>query len=518
MAIASYKPDTASPVRVDLPRVEKDYNSIIIDNKQTPLNTLLTYIQGSHWTVDYYHQITSLDTDVRTSDPTQSSIYQQYNKITGFDLLVDSALSSSQNTDNTLMSVKGSSKVYPVIVPNVGDIFKATLLNGMIGIFTITEVERLSFNKDSVYLIDYNLYKYVNDPNDQDLKTIESKVIRTYAFSKDRLINGSMPLLNTDEYTKEKSLKEYGSEIIQYLFRSFFNRDLMTIVIPGQDVFVYDPMLLSFLRKLINNDQAPEIKITQFLNTEGDPYLDQPTVLDAILNQDISMLDYVNKEMKLVDPRYFSLNAYLNSIYYTGVQYIVYPLDITLTPNWPKTNGPEIIDPLSTIIASNGYVPGTGIEPTYTNYDGCQNLLDTNKNICGVDVNGNPLPNVVYGPKAECCGDIVTILSKLIPTTGMHQRLYNPVLDVYDDGVHKTPYTYDVLYDGYYVLSNNFYSQTDNQSVLESLVTQLIKGEAINIDALYAVCKTYTKWNRLEQYYYIPLLYALIITAIGGLY
>lgn len=518
MAIAAYKPDTESPVVTNLPRVENNYDSIIVDNSETPIRSLLTYIQGSHWTVDYYNQITSRDTDIRTSDPGQSSIYQQYRKIEKLDLLVETPISSSQNTDNTLMSVKGSSKVYPVIVPNVGDIFKATLIDGMVGIFTITEVERLSFNKDAVYMIDYNLTKYVKDPNDVDLKTIEDKVIRTYVYSKDRLINGQMPLLNQDQYNKEKSLQVYGSEIIRYLFKNFFNRDLMTLVIPGQSLYVYDPIVLSFLRKIINNDQAPEIRQTQFLNTENDPYLAQPTLFDAILNRDINMLSYVNKEMKLVDPRYFSLNAYLNSIYYTGVQYIVYPLDITLTPNWPKTNGPEIIDPLSTIIASNGYVPGTGISPSYTDYNDCKNLLDSDKNICGVDVNGNPLPNVVYGPKAECCGDIVTILSKLIPTTGMHQRLYNPILDVYNDGVHNTPYTYDVLYDGYYVLSNNFYSQNGNQSVLESLVSQMIKGEVIDINALYSLCKTYTKWNRLEQFYYIPVLYALIITAIGNLY
>lgn len=73
-----------------------------------------------------------------------------------------------------------------------------------------------------------------------------------------------------------------------------------------------------------------------------------------------------------------------------------------------------------------------------------------------------------------------------------------------------------VTVDGYYVLSEAFY-QIDyaNMSLLEVLMTQYLDNQAIGFNALFTLCKGSTYWNRLEQFYYMPLLLLLLNKSIG---
>ena len=72
------------------------------------------------------------------------------------------------------------------------------------------------------------------------------------------------------------------------------------------------------------------------------------------------------------------------------------------------------------------------------------------------------------------------------------------------------PLIKNVLVDGFYVLSQNFYEDTAGQSVLEFLTRNYMNNKAIDPKVLLAVAKSYTNWGGLERFYYLPIILVLI--------
>jgi hypothetical protein len=95
-----------------------------------------------------------------------------------------------------------------------------------------------------------------------------------------------------------------------------------------------------------------------------------------------------------------------------------------------------------------------------------------------------------------------------------------PHLDL-DSGKEPRPdessYIKRVIVDGFYVLSKDFYEDTDDQSMLEVLVGQTLRGEAINLSDLADLADYATKFDNLERFYYTPIILALIKMAPGVL-
>ena len=84
-------------------------------------------------------------------------------------------------------------------------------------------------------------------------------------------------------------------------------------------------------------------------------------------------------------------------------------------------------------------------------------------------------------------------------------------LDTFNDKNYEMqPIIHPVLIDDYYVLSENFYHHKQNLSQLEVLVKQAINKEPLNKNLLTHVCIHAKYFNRLEQFYYYPLLLLLI--------
>jgi hypothetical protein len=71
----------------------------------------------------------------------------------------------------------------------------------------------------------------------------------------------------------------------------------------------------------------------------------------------------------------------------------------------------------------------------------------------------------------------------------------------------------NMLVDDRYVLSDNFYQNTQTQSLIEILTKDYLKKQHLDPKKLIAVVEKYRSWNRLEQFYYGPILITLIKTA-----
>lgn len=445
MAIAGRKPLAEVPTQPNTPKVQPDnYKSIIYDDDNTPITSLIAYVEGAPWTVEYYQQVLSKDNDLREVDPGQPNVYQQYNKIKQFEIRVNSALSTNYDSNTGITGAPGNGIIYPFLIPNINDYFVTDAGDTAKAIFRITNVERKTFNRDSAFSIEYELVNYVHQAQDI-YQSLVDKTIREFTFSKDRLIENLQPILKDEDYQKISSLKQTYAELVTYYFKTFFNRKFMTLVVPGQDNGIYDPYMVNVLIQIVNTNEVNEVRFVKRIPTDFDPFMKQPQFWDLMERRDYQSLTMCNQKMGLVSKYLFNKNAWLQGVFFSNIEYLVYP-------DTPDT---------STLISEN---------PDYK-------LLSTQELVETTSVNGSIL-------------DLITMTYPLNNTT--------------------VPLFHSVLKDEFYVLSQAFYEDTTDKSLLEVLVKDYLKMQAIDLDKLYRLTEAYRKLGRLEQFYYGPILMILI--------
>lgn len=447
MAIAGRKPTAEVAVKPSLPQIEPTgYRSTTMDNNDIPLLSLLAYIDGSPWSVTYYAQVVSKDNDLREIDPGQSAVYQQYQKTNNMELRVTQALSSSYDSERGISSVNGSATIYPFMVPNVSDYFTAETADTERAIYRITQVERKTFNRHSAFAVEYELVGYVSQLA-QLHGSLESKSVRTYFFSKDRLLEGLMPVVKTEEYEKITDLSAQYRELVKAYFQAFFDKRYGTLIIPGQDHAVYDHFLVEFLMHLVETGDAEQIREMRRHTPDNDRFIEQTQFWEILLCRDYRALDDCNTKMVLVHKHAFHNNPFIRGIYYSGIGYLVYPMQ-------PDTSG----------------LVG----------DACYHV-----------------------PPAS--------LEVLQLTTGTHGRAFSEADNQYQLANKTIQLVKDLDPRGCYVLSESFYQQgREDLSTLEILTRDYLKMQTIDLDMLSALVSSCKKWSRLQQFYYWPILMLLI--------
>lgn len=445
MAIAGRKPLSEVPTQPNTPEVQpKNYKSIIYDDDNVPITSLIAYVEGAPWTVDYYQQVLSKDNDLREVDIAQPAVYQQYHEIKQFEIRVNNALSTNYDSNTGITGAPGNGIIYPFLIPNINDYFVTDAGDTDKAIFRIINVERKTFNRDSAFSIEYELVNYVQQAQDM-YQALLDRSIRHFTFSKERLIENLQPILKDEDYQQISSLKQTYRDLVTYYFKTFFNRKFMTLVIPGQEEGIYDPYLVNLLIQVVNTTDAHEVRFIKRIPTDFDPFMSQTQFWDLIQNKDYAGLSMCNQKMGLVSKYLFNKNAWLQGVFFSNIEYLVYP------------DNPDT----STLVSENPDVK----------------LLAAQELIEAKAVNGSIM-------------DLITL--------------------TYPQNNVNIPYYHPVLKDDFYVLSQAFYEDTADKSVLEILVKDYLKMQTIDLDKLYRLTEAFRKLGRLEQFYYGPILMVLI--------
>jgi hypothetical protein len=178
-----------------------------------------------------------------------------------------------------------------------------------------------------------------------------------------------------------------------------------------------------------------------------DNVMEAVTIWDVIRERDLSLLKFSCRKAGLMSTRTFDRQPVRDGIHYSGIQYVVYPVD-------PESNVDD-------------------------------DLFKRHKQMSGVS---------------------------LVDTPSRVRKLSDLIADKEFDGLTlpDCPPIHKVLVDDYYVLSQNFYDNTDKQSLLERCVRDYLEGKAPNPRALLGLCNTYHAWGSLERFYFVPLVLLLI--------
>ena len=455
MSIAKYKPTASVETKPNLPIVQpKDYKGVIVSDDKTPVLALMAFMEGAPWSIDYYSLIGSEHNDLRDIDPVAPDIYQTYQKIINFELRVSQALQNSYDSATGISTVTGSGLMVNVIVPNKGDLFTSDSGESRLGLYTVTSVERKTFNTNSVFSIEYSLIGFVDSPTVSTRVTdLEAKTARTYTFSKDRLIENLPPLVNTTDDNKVLNLKNVYQSIVTYFFKTFYNKRFHTLVLPGQEAMITDLLLTDFVLSLVNTMDAVEIQNIRRLPMENEEYLSRASIWTCLLNKDRSGLKEIWKKSGLISKHSFLSTPYGRAMGFTNIDYIVYPKDIE-----------------ESLLSSKDKLPKT------------------------------------------------ILVSDIVQTNNFEGTAADLLSLVYTSATGTKPLYHRITEDDYYVFSSQFYNNTINQSVIEILVKNYLDKETIDIDMLYALVNDYDRWSRLEQFYYGPVLILLIKEADRSVY
>jgi hypothetical protein len=328
MPIATFDPIPDEQTDIDLPRVEPAvYKSIINDDRYQPLQGLISYVEGAPWSVNYYNQILTQHTDLRELDVNQAAIYQQYSKIINLEIRVTDQLTESQDQISGLITVQGSGIIYPFLTPNANDYFVASVGDGKDGLFRITQVDRKSHHKNSVFSAEYVLIAFLGD-NDPRYLNLEQKTTNSVYFNKDRLIEGLQPTLVTSEHNTALFLKDFFHQCCEFYFSNFVSKDYGTIIIPKQIKTIYDPFLVNFLLKITETSDAKEIATISQLNMEQLKRLTEPQLWSLLLNSNnlsATLLSGCNSSMGILQNSFFSTNPVMSSFRFSRFYGMVYP-------------------------------------------------------------------------------------------------------------------------------------------------------------------------------------------------
>lgn len=442
-----------APVKQDPITIQPlEYKGVTVDTTMMERDILTTYISGQAWDVDYYSQIKGSSDAIQNFQIDLPAAYQQYRLIRGLELKVDDPLSENQDSQTKDMTISGSAKVYGVFVPNTGDVFIADIGDGREGLITVTSSKRLSHYESTPYAIEYVVTQLMT----KDIRdALDTKVQETLFFNKDFLVQGLEPLLHGEDVDIVSKLTSHYNRLLALYFNDFYSRTLKSLLVPNQPEITYDPFLVKFIKTILSTDEHPAIRNMVEFNVSEDQSSYEYTLWNCLATLDYSLLPMCVHEAGIMDINNFYSMPLFNSIYYSGVQQVVYP-------DMAETN------------VDAGYVANSA----------------------------KALSKIRRG-RAR-----FREMNRLVANS----LSMDPTYEIYEALDHKSPAIRRVTHDDYYVLSKDFYLNDGTQilSKLEVLTLAALKGEAIDIRMLEKLCEGSKYWDNVERFYYFPILFVLL--------
>jgi len=438
-------PNTTTPETIQEPN-KSIFTSLVSEAK---VNSLLKYVEGYSWTVNYYGQLLNSNNTLENFDPTTPNLTQPYYKVNKLIMQVSSPLSSSYDQNTGITLITGSAIVPYKITPNVGDVFIAQVDSGEDAIFHITSVSRKTHRKDTLYEISYTLYAY-KSTNPDFIEALESRINEVYYFNNDSNFFNRDVLIKPSVQEARDRVKIFLNESKKYYFSTFTQLETGSLLIPGIDNILYDPVLVKFIMKTVEYDYL--LNVPFFQHTYLSKEIDQPSIFDALLNQSQVYLKNINKTFNFISSNAIENRARIGTVYHAGIDYILHP-----------TNPNTSYDVLgSSIFDQSEYLSSM---KTVKNYNTSTPLV------------------------------LETINNNQIYTKPILHDLF--IEDYYI--VSKNFYEY---------LDDN--TKYPSISYIEFLISKFIKKEAIAVEDLAVTVERYMDWSLLHQLYLLPVCWLLI--------
>lgn len=447
MPIVEYRPGTKQPVEPSLPRVQPEaYQGIVVDDKYESLDSLTAYAEGYPLTVNYYGQLLGENNDPREVDPAQAAVYQQYVKINRLDIRVDQPLDMSYDDNSGLSLITGSANIFPDIIPNTYDYFTARTTRGKTSLFRITNVKRQSMQRRTLHHVEYNMVGYIDTPG--NAKTSYENL--ETKINKQYYYHAERLIEGA-----QPLLKTDDHENIEQLYKDY-------------------QKIVSYYFSTFFNLGSQTLLIPGQPTTVYDRF-----IVDFLLKitsiQDYQSIDKI-KQIGTDRDRFMEQPQLWKAMIERNPLYIA--------------QGNKIMTLVSRAnFIANAYFGNAGLY-----------LIDNYV----YPITGDTSADTAYLPEIKV-GE-----NDLVDTIPEGGTFYSNGNNLYSTATGDVPIYKAVLVDTYYVLSEAFYESQDNWSLLEKVTWDYLNGNMIQLSELVVLTNAFYYLNRLEQFYYGPLLMLLI--------
>lgn len=458
--------DEIKPAKTQI--ADPSYINSVVDTRVTPVESILAYISGSNWGVNYYSQMLGSSEETKAFDPNQLAVYQNYHKINQLILKLQGSLTVDDDAStNGRISMTGTAVITPMpnLIPNVGDVIVGDIGQGKAGQFSVVTIRKLTHLKATAYELHIRLDREVS----QSLQTkLDSYVSKESYYQRDYLITGQDALLTSEQYHSVHKLSRYQSSITNFYLQKFMSVEAKSLVIPNQKTLVYDPYLVSAVLKIFDPEMVPKItKMVQY-NVEDHHLSEQMNIFDVAMNREIQFLPLVFSQFVQLDVELLAPSVFQSSVRYSAIKQVIIPRlsevdvdnDQTLQ-NWVLSYSPSLT-------LTNGYQGGLISQVS----------CPADPNI-PCEVTDTPTQNTTNTIKYNTPGDIGVD----IPTITNQSYIFSQAF-----------YNHDLV----------------TCTIFERLVLKMMGGEVINATELYPFCDRFYSWGRLEQFYLGPFLVMLI--------
>lgn len=432
------------------------------DTRDLPISSLLTEIDGYPWAVDYYQAILGGDDPVDSFNFSRNEVFKQYHRISSYELRVQSPVSYSFEKDRQTHKLDGDGVIIPgTIMPSLADFFIADVGNGRKGIFMMTEVTPLSIMMERAYSVSYRLAYMLDAPKQ---RAITDSVVKESYFNKDFMRYNTSPIVSEGTRDVSKVLKGIYNTLLNTFTSNFINRDTRYLQIPDQQRNAVDFFVTNFIASTIDTSSNKDLSRC---NWPTFPFtLDQNkfSIWDLILKNKPMTEGWLSNQLLhkvgLCNTINFKVEPWFTSIYYSNIVLLLYP----------KIEGSKYFN----------------------------NMLELKGDVY---VTPTPEPTEPVIPEEPVDPDNLPNLD-----------------DINAEDIAPSPKFHGVLEDDYYVLSEAFYlNRPEDQSLLEQMVSNMLKGTVVSIPIVIDLAETLQGLPNLERFYYTPILLSLIRYVTKGL-
>lgn len=479
--IIAHNPISTPEPTIDLVAPTATYTTPVVDLRWKPLDSLITHVNGSSWVVDYFCQVITKDSDLSGLQATASGVYQQYTRIASLELKVSSPLSTSQDETSVSMSATGSSVVFPVVIPNVGDMFLAEVSPGQLALFQVTRTSKKSLFSQSCYEIEYSLDS--TDPIKID--DLASKVVESYYYHATYINHGRNPLVVEKQAQGIVGLHRLYGELIQRYLSCFFSQEYQTLMVPEQGAQMVDTFLTKYFLKVVETGDDSRIPRMLRQNVQSLREHNEVTIFDAIHEQSLFKFNHLSSQFTLLTKHSFDKRPRLAGFRWSAIEYAV----------WPTSHHYNVDEPVM------GALP----EPS--------RWLRA------------PSSEDIRASWARHSKDLYPAEPPVLDVPEPQDDEYSSLYDMYawDEpksldryasiyGItlfgSKKKYTFcvnPVSLERHYIFQEDFYKAKPS-CIFECLLLDHVKGKPIDADVLYDLGFLSTRWSRLDQFYYTPML------------
>lgn len=316
----STNPQNVDPIVENAPiAVTRPDRNALVDSNYVPAQNLVSHIEGAPWSCNYYKQVLGLDNTAKPLQVGTAAPHQQYDLYRNYTLRVNSALTMSQDPETKEFSAMGEASMFYGLIPNIGDMFIADAGGGEVGLFTLTEVERMSYMKQACYRVNFQLLGRGEDPR---IEQLDSHINRQFVFDVELLELLDNPFLSLEDHLKFEGLAEQYERISRYFKAKFWSAQVNTLKLPQQNGLLYDGFHTEFCRYIGLESHLETLRVHQL---GGLPYDGVITLWGAFKELSAHSLMLAHRRFGVILTNMFVNYPVLRGIYYTQFEEVLYP-------------------------------------------------------------------------------------------------------------------------------------------------------------------------------------------------